>query len=70
LKRFPLLLLALVLAGCGSSTPATAPTDPAKKITWSEYQKLDPEQKDDPYVVDNLDDEAKKRRTESLRKKK
>ena len=70
MKRFTLLLLALALAGCGSSTPATAPTDPAKKITWSQYQKMDAEQKDDPYVVDNLDDDAKKKRAESARKKK
>ena len=31
---------------------------------------MDAEQKDDPYVVDNLDDEAKKKRAESARKKK
>lgn len=63
----PLLLLGLVV-GCGSSTPATG--DPSKKVTWAEYQKMDAEQKDDPYVVDNLDDEAKKNIAESLRKKK
>jgi predicted small lipoprotein YifL len=70
MKWFALLLLAFVLTGCGPSTPATPPSDPAKKITWSEYQKMDAEQKDDPYVVDNLDDEAKKKRAESARKKK
>ena len=69
MNRFA-LLLALVLAGCGPSTPATTPADPARKITWSEYQKMDAEQKDDPYVVDNLDDEAKKKRAENARKKK
>jgi hypothetical protein len=69
LKRF-VLPLALLLAGCGPSTPATAPSDPAKRITWSEYQKMDAEQKDDPYVVDNLDDEAKKKRAENAHKKK
>jgi hypothetical protein len=63
-----LLAIVLALAGCSSSTPATG--DPAKKITWSEYQKMDAEQKDDPYVVDNLDDEAKKKLAESQRKKK
>ncbi|AMV28341.1 hypothetical protein VT84_28315 [Gemmata sp. SH-PL17] len=68
MKRFALLAIALVSVGCGSSAPATG--EPARKITWSEYQKMDAEQKDDPYVVDNLDDEAKKKRTEAGRKKK
>ncbi|VTR97447.1 unnamed protein product [Gemmata massiliana] len=68
MKRFALLAIALVSAGCGPSAPATG--EPAKKITWSEYQKMDAEQKDDPYVVDNLDNEAKKKRAESARKKK
>ena len=31
---------------------------------------MDAEQKDDPYVVDNLDDEAKKKIAEAQRKKK
>lgn len=66
--RIAPLTLALALAGCGSSTPATG--DPAKKVTWSEYQKMDAEQKDDPYVLDNLDDEAKKKLAESQSKKK
>ena len=62
------VLALLAAAGCGSSTPATG--DPAKKITWSEYQKMDAEQRDDPYVLDNLDDDAKKKLAESQRKKK
>lgn len=62
------VLALLAVAGCGSSAPATG--DPSKKISWSEYQKMDAEQKDDPYVVDNLDDEAKKKLAESHRKKK
>lgn len=61
-------LLVLLLAGCGSTD--RAPTDPTKKITWAEYQAMNAEQKDDPYVVDNLDDQAKKKRAESARKKK
>ena len=68
MPRLIWLAIALAAAGCGPSTPATG--DPAKKITWSEYQKMDAEQKDDPYVVDNLDDEAKKKLAESQRKKK
>lgn len=68
MQRLIILMLALAVVGCGSATPATG--DPSKKITWSEYQKMDVEQKDDPYVVDNLDDEAKKKLAESQRKKK
>jgi hypothetical protein len=68
MKRPALLLLVLLAAGCGPSTPATG--DPAKKISWPEYQRMDAEQKDDPYVRDNLDDEARKKLAESHRSKK
>lgn len=57
--RLLVLGVALFAAGCGPSAPAPGPGDPAKKITWSEFQKMDAEQKDDPYVLDNLDDDAK-----------
>ena len=67
MKRLLLILLTALLAGCSSSIPATG--DPSKKISWAEYQKMDAEQKDDPYVLDNLDDEAKKKLAESQRKK-
>lgn len=67
MNRFVWLPFALVATGCGSPTPATG--DPARKVSWVEYQAMDPEQKDDPYVVDNLDDEAKRKIAESLRKK-
>jgi hypothetical protein len=67
-RLLPFALAACLAAGCGSPQPATG--DPAKKVTWAEYQKMDAEQKDDPYVVDNLDDEAKKKVAESQRKKK
>jgi len=67
-NRLALFLLLALLAGCGSSAPVTG--DKSKKITWAEYQKMDAEQKDDPYVLDNLDDEAKKKLAESQRKKK
>ncbi|MGL6075212.1 MAG: hypothetical protein ACRC8S_13715 [Fimbriiglobus sp.] len=68
LKPSLLFLLLLGVIGCGSS--ATTTGNPAKKVTWEEFQKMDVEQKDDPYVVDNLDDEAKKKLAESQRKKK
>ncbi len=68
MSRLIVLVCALAAVGCGSSTPAAG--DPSKKNTWAEYQKMDAEQKDDPYVVDNLDDDAKKKLAESLRKKK
>jgi hypothetical protein len=67
-KRILLLLLLGLVTGCGSSAPTTG--DNSKQITWAEYQKMDAEQKDDPYVVDNLDDEAKKKLAEAQRKKK
>jgi predicted small lipoprotein YifL len=53
-----LVVLALLAAtGCGASAPVTG--DPTKKVTWGEFQKMDAEQQDDPYVLDNLDDDAK-----------
>lgn len=68
MHRLIILMFALTAIGCGTSTPATG--DPTRKITWTEYQKMDAEQKDDPYVVDNLDEGAKKKLAESQRKKK
>lgn len=65
---FVTLALALFGTGCGPSAPA--PGDPAKKITWSEYQKLDAEQKDDPYILDHLDDDAKQKLAASQKPKK
>ena len=67
MTRWILLAMAVVGPGCGSSTPT--PGDPARKVTWTEYQSMDAEQKDDPYVVDNLDDEANAKVAESQRKK-
>jgi hypothetical protein len=58
----------LCVFGCGSPAPTTG--DPGKKITWAEYSKMDAEQKDDPYVLDNLDDEAKKRLAAATKKTK
>jgi hypothetical protein len=67
-KRLLVLVLPFAGFGCGSSTPATG--DPAKKITWAEYQKMDAEQRDDPYVTDHLDDDARKKLADSQRAKK
>jgi hypothetical protein len=68
-----LLVAALILpagcGGCGRSAPDTPP-HPGRKVTWDEYQKMDTEQKDDPYVLDNLDDNAKKKLAGSQRQKK
>lgn len=61
-----LVLLALVAAhGCGQSEK---PADPSKKITWEQYQKMDDMDKADPYVLSNLDDEARKKLAEQAKK--
>ena len=50
------LVLLLAAVGCGG-TPAPAPAE--KKITWEEYRKLPAFEKDDPYVLQHLDDDSK-----------
>jgi len=68
MRRMTLVLL-VALAGCGGPGPKP---DPSRKVTWAEYQRMDAEQKDDPYVLDNLDDDAKQKlaRAAKARKKK
>lgn len=53
-------LVAVGSSGCGRSPPNAAP-HPGRKVTWGEYQKLDAEQKTDPYILDNLDDAARQK---------
>ncbi len=67
MNRFAALWPAFVAAGCGAATPP--PSGPAK-ITWTEYQAMDAEQKTDPYVVDNLDDDARQKRARQGRRTK
>jgi len=46
--------------GCQSSTVSTASTGvPTPKMTWAEFQKLPPEERNDPYVLNQLDDAAR-----------
>ena len=50
------LALCMAVVGCGGP-PAPAPAE--KKITWEEYRKLPAFEKDDPYVLQNLDDDSR-----------
>jgi hypothetical protein len=57
-----LLVLAIItssMTGCAgsSSQPAAA----SSTISWEEFQKMDEEQQRDPYVLDNLDESAKRK---------
>lgn len=74
IRRFPAALplaaaLILTAGGCGRSAP-DAPPHPGRKVTRAEYQAMDAEQKDDPYVTDNLDDDAKQKLADSRKQKK
>lgn len=60
-RRGPIWLVALILAiaaGCGTSNPYTG--DPTMTISWEEFENMDAEEQDDPYVIDNLDENAQK----------
>ena len=61
-----LVWLAFFVFGCSQSpSPSGNPHQPAgdasKKITWEQFQQMPPEEQADPYVLTNLDDEAKKK---------
>jgi hypothetical protein len=56
MRRIMILAAVLAAAGCGSSTPAVATS---KSISWKEYERMPPEDQADPYVLNNLDDEAR-----------
>ena len=47
------LLLAAAGVGCGGSRPE--PPQPGRKITPAEYRRMTPAERDDPYVIDNLE---------------
>jgi hypothetical protein len=70
-RRSAVLALGMLMpftTGCGGSAP-DAPPHPGRQVTWAEYQKMDAEQKDDPYVLDHLDDEAKKKLAEQQKRR-
>jgi hypothetical protein len=56
-----------LLTGCGSSAPVG---DPTKKITWAEFEKMPSEDQADPYVLLNLDDDARQKFNEKMKKSK
>lgn len=69
MKRRSRALVAVLLVaavGCGSSAPPAG--DPSKKISWADFQKMPSEEQADPYVLNNLDDDAKKKLAEKLKK--
>jgi hypothetical protein len=63
-RWLPFALLAAL--GCGS--PAAPTGDSSKKVTWEQFQKMPPEEQADPYVLNNLDDNARKKLDEMLKK--
>ncbi len=62
-----LAIIAISMMGCAgsSSQPAAA----SSTISWEEFQKMDEEQQRDPYVLDNLDESAKKKFAERNKKR-
>ena len=56
MTRLPGLVVLVAVVGCGGSS---APAPAEKKITWEEYRKLPAIEKDDPYVLQHLDDDSK-----------
>jgi hypothetical protein len=61
-------LLCVVVLGCNSSTPST--TTATKTITWDEFKKMPSEDQADPYVLNNLDEAARKKFEDMIKKQK
>jgi ABC-type glycerol-3-phosphate transport system substrate-binding protein len=66
--RWLRLVLFALLAAVGCGSPAAPTGDPSKKVTWEQFQKMPPEEQADPYVLNNLDDNARKKLDEMLKK--
>jgi hypothetical protein len=65
-QRVIILLLAFIVVGCSKSSGPMG--DPSKKITWEQFQKMPSEEQADPYILNHLDDEAKKKFDEMVNK--
>jgi hypothetical protein len=65
MRRILLPLALVVTLGCGQRDK---PADPSKKITWEQYQKMEEVDKADPYVLNNLDQDAQAKLAEMMKK--
>lgn len=59
------------IVGCQAQQPSTVPiqqtVEQSKLINWEQYQQLPVEEKLDPYVLQNLHDEVKRKIAEKNR---
>lgn len=62
MSRILIVAGVIVAGGCGGGSAPTA--GPTRAITWDEYQTLNAEQKDDPYITAHLDNDARKKLAE------
>lgn len=65
--RMGVLFISISLVGCGNAS--SPPVGANSTISWEEFQKMDEEQQRDPYVLDNLDESAKKKLAERNKKR-